>query len=181
MPSSVPRSPGRPCCWPSPAARTRSPPGWPCATPGRRAIPYHLYLVPGLAFVGESLDYYARWFGTPILNLPHPSLYRWLAHLVYQPPERCRVIEAAQITVPTYATLNTMLRERLGLPGDTWVCDGVRAADSPARRAAVVRHGPVSDRRRTQKVVWGLAQAARHGRDPRCRDRAATGVRLVRT
>jgi hypothetical protein len=73
---------------------------------------------------------------------------------MYQPPGRCRIIEAARITVPSYATVNAMIREHFQLPADTWVCDGVRAADSPARRAAIVRHGPVSDRRRTQKVVW---------------------------
>jgi hypothetical protein len=121
---------------------------------GVRVIPYHLYLIPGLAWVGESLAYYEDWFGTKIINLPHPSLYRWLANLMYQPPERCRIIEAAQITVPTYAMVNAMLREHFGLLPDAWVCDGVRAADSPRRRAAIARHGPVSGSRRTQKVVW---------------------------
>lgn len=121
---------------------------------GARVVPYHLYLVPGLAFVDESLAYYEDWFGTPIINLPHPSLYRWLANLMYQPPERCRVIEAARITVPSYAQVNEMIREHFGLPPDAWVCDGVRAADSPNRRTAIASHGPVNQAIRTQKVVW---------------------------
>ena len=121
---------------------------------GVNVIPYHLYLVPSLEFVDESLAYYASWFATPILNLPHPSLYRWLANLMFQPPERCHVIEAAQLAVPAYAQLDAMIREHFALPADTWVCDGVRAADSPSRRTAIASHGPVSNRRRTQKVIW---------------------------
>jgi hypothetical protein len=121
---------------------------------GVDVVPYHLYLIPDLAWVDESLAYYEEWFGTKIINLPHPSLYRWLANFVFQPPERCQVIEAAQITVPTYARVNAMIRDYYQLPSDTWVCDGVRAADSPDRRTAIARYGPVNERRGTQKVVW---------------------------
>ncbi len=121
---------------------------------GVNVVPYHLYLIPDLQWVNESLAYYEDWFGTKIINLPHPSLYRWLAHLMYQPPERCRVIEAARITVPSYADINAMLRENFSLPPDAWVCDGVRAADSPNRRTAIASYGPVNQQIRTQKVVW---------------------------
>ncbi len=119
-------------------------------------IPYHLYLVPGLSFVDESLAYYAGWFGLdrPILNLPHPSLYRWLANLVYQPPERAAVIERCGLVVPEYTEINPIVRDYLQLPPATWVCDGVRAADSPNRRMALKSHGPVNRKACTQKVVW---------------------------
>jgi hypothetical protein len=121
---------------------------------GVNVIPYHLYLIPGLAWIDESLAYYEDWFGTKIINLPHPSLYRWLANLMFQPPERCRIIEATHIQVPSYADINTLLRENFGLPADAWVCDGVRAADSPNRRTAIASYGPVNQQIRTQKVVW---------------------------
>lgn len=122
---------------------------------GAKVIPYHMYLVPELRFVEESLAYYAGWFGTgPILNLPHPSLYRWLHNLTYQTPERCQVIESADIIIPEYTDMNPIVREYLGLPAGTWVCDGVRAADSPNRRMALTSHGPVNERARTMKVVW---------------------------
>src|SRR5260370_26098405 len=63
---------------------------------GVEVLPYHMYLIPELRFVDESLAYFADFFGCgPILNLPHPSLYRWLANLVYQPPDRCAVIDQA--------------------------------------------------------------------------------------
>lgn len=55
--------------------------------------PYYLYLVPGLEFVEESLDYYERFFGTKIVRLPHPSLHRWLNSFTFQPPERVAVIK----------------------------------------------------------------------------------------
>jgi hypothetical protein len=126
---------------------------------GVHVVPYHLYLIPGLQWVAESLAYYEDWFGAEILNLPHPSLYRWLTHQMFQPPERCRVIEAAQIIVPTYADVNRLIREHHQLPGDTWVCDGVRAADSPNRRTAIASHGPVNQANRTQKIVWDWRKA----------------------
>ena len=121
---------------------------------GVEVIPYHLYLIPGLRFVEDSLDYYEDWFGCQILNLPHPSLYRWLAHAMFQPPERVRVLEAARIAVPGYADVNSLIKDHHGLPADTWTCNGVRAADSPNRRTSLVTHGPVNLTTRTQKVVW---------------------------
>jgi len=123
---------------------------------GARVIPYHLYLVPGLRFVEDSLAYYADWFGcdTPILNLPHPSLNRWLNNFVFQPPERCEQIEAAQLPEFSYAELNDLVRAHCKLPADAWILDGVRAADSPNRRMALKSYGPINQRARTQKIVW---------------------------
>ena len=122
---------------------------------GVNVVPYHMYLVPDLRFVDESLAYYSQFFGCgPILNLPHPSLYRWLANLVYQTPERAAILDRAQLVVPEYTEINPIVRDYLGLPADTWVCDGVRAADSPNRRVALTEHGPVNHKSRTMKVVW---------------------------
>jgi hypothetical protein len=126
---------------------------------GVEVIPYHLYLIPDLEFVAESLAYFEGWFGRPIINLPHPSLYRWLTHAMFQPPERIQVLNAAAITVPGYADVNLLIKEEQGLPADTWTCDGVRAADSPNRRTSIVTHGPVNQATRTQKVVWDWRKA----------------------
>src|SRR4051812_17676443 len=51
-----------------------------------------LYLIPGLSFVEEALDYYSKAFGQPIYRSPHPSLYRWLNNGLYQTPERYEAI-----------------------------------------------------------------------------------------
>jgi len=141
---------------------------------GIQVIPYHLHLIPGLEFVDESLAYYEDTFGCKILNLPHPSLYRWLAHAMFQPPERIRTLEAAQLTVPTYQDVQDLIRAQLDLPPATWTCDGVRAADSPVRRTSLLKHGPVSTARRTQKAVWDWRKA--HVYDAI----RAAGVRLPR-
>jgi hypothetical protein len=107
----------------------------------------HLYFIPGrapghtLGFVEQGLTDLEHALGKPIHRYPHPSFYRWLNNLVFQPPERCEVIEAASLPTPNYQTMWDLIRQDLDLPADTWIADGVRAADSIVRRASFVRHG----------------------------------------
>lgn len=107
----------------------------------------YMYLIPGsrpgttLDFVEDTLAYMERAYGRRIHRYPHPSLWRWLNNFVFQPPERCAIIAAAQMPTYTYEQLWAAIRKDLGLPADTWVADGVRAADSIQRRASLVRHG----------------------------------------
>lgn len=122
-------------------------------------IPYHLFLVPGLEFVEESLDYYERFFGVRIVRLPHPSLYRMLNNLVFQTPERCLVIEQAGLPNFEYEDIQKILCEDLALPPGTLVADGVRAADSPMRRIAINTHGPISQRAKRYHPVWDWRKA----------------------
>ena len=108
---------------------------------GVEVIPFHLYRIPDVRFEAESLAYFEETFGQPILRLPHPWLYSALADYVYQPPERCGVIEAAQLPRYSYEWLCDQIRAEMGLPADTWVCEGVRACDSAVRRIAIKTHG----------------------------------------
>lgn len=107
----------------------------------------YMYYIPGaegrttLQFIENTIHQLEDAFGQRIHCYPHPSLYRWLNNLVYQPPERIAVIEAAQLPVLDYPQLWQLIRADLGLPDDTWVADGVRAADSIVRRASFTRHG----------------------------------------
>jgi hypothetical protein len=121
---------------------------------GLEVVPFHMYLVPGLGFVDRSLKYYEEFFGCRIRNYPHPSLYRWLNNFVFQAPENCRIIEAARLPMFDYDQLHTLIREDLELPAGAWVCSGVRAVDSPNRRAAVNRFGPMNHKRRMCWPVW---------------------------
>ena len=57
---------------------------------GFDVMPYHMTLIPGLEFVESGLARYESVFGCKIVRVPHPSFFRWLRNLVYQPPERCR-------------------------------------------------------------------------------------------
>lgn len=106
--------------------------------------PYYLYLVPGLEFVEESIAYYEQFFGRRIHRLPHPSLHRWLNAFTFQPPERVLAIKQAGLPPHSYEDVRKVLAEDLGLPIGTLVADGVRAADSPMRRVAIAKHGPIS-------------------------------------
>ncbi len=107
----------------------------------------YMYSIPGrdgqrtLDFIMNTAADLEKAFGQTIHMYPHPSLYRLLNALVFQPPERCAVIEAARFPTIKYAQLWDLIREDLGLPADTWVADGVRAADSIVRRASLTRHG----------------------------------------
>lgn len=114
---------------------------------GIETVLAHLYYIPGrepgrtLDFVEQGLTDLEQALGKPIHRYPHPSFYRWLNNFVFQPPERCEVIEAAQLPIPDYQVMWELIRADLKLPADTWVADGVRAADSIVRRASFARHG----------------------------------------
>lgn len=125
---------------------------------GVRVVPYHLYLVPRLAFVDASLAYFEKAFETPIINLPHPSLYRWLNNAVFQAPENLSIIGAAALPSVSYEDIAGFLREDLNMP-NAWVADGVRSADSPVRRLAMSTHGVKKDATRKVSVVWDWRKA----------------------
>ena len=116
--------------------------------------PYYLYLVPGLEFVEESLAYYEQFFGVKITRLPHPSLHRWLNNLIFQPPERCAVIEQAQLPNFDYVDSVRAIIKSKGLQQGMLAADGVRAADSPMRRIAIATHGPISNKQQRYHPVW---------------------------
>lgn len=120
----------------------------------------HLYLIPGkregetLQFVEDGLKAYEDKWQKPIHRYPHPSFYRWMNGFVFQPPERCAVIEAANLPTPSYEIMWDLIRRDLGLPEDTFVADGVRAADSLVRRASIKNHGAVKAHSKKVSPIW---------------------------
>lgn len=122
-------------------------------------VPYYMYYIPGLRFVEDNLDRLEQVFGVRIRRYPHPSLYRWLNSFVFQPPERLAVIEAANMPNPTYAQVVQLIREDEGLHRETWVADGVRAADSIVRRVSIVKHGAMKLKNRKVSAVWDWRKA----------------------
>lgn len=124
-----------------------------------RVHPYYLYLVPGLEFVEQSLDYYERFFGAKIARLPHPSVHRWLNNFTFQPPERCAVIEQAGLPDFDYQDIRQVMIEDHGLQPGMLVADGVRASDSPMRRIAIKTHGPISLNQGRYHPVWDWRKA----------------------
>lgn len=109
---------------------------------GVEVVPFHLYRIPGLRFVDESVKIFEDYFQTRIRQYPHPALYRWLNNLVFQAPENIRTIEAAALVEYDYDDLHQIIKEDLDLPDETWVADGCRACDSPNRRSAFKMRGP---------------------------------------
>lgn len=120
----------------------------------------YLYGVPGtggrkcLKFVERTISDLEQAFQQKIHCYPHPSLYRMLNHLTLQPPERIAVIEAARLPNLTYEEEWQYIREDLNLPADTWVADGVRAADSIVRRAAFTKHGAMKPSTRKVSPIY---------------------------
>lgn len=127
---------------------------------GVETVLAHLYLIPGkkpgttLDFVEDGLKRLEDQWQKPIHRYPHPSFYRWLNNLVFQAPENCAIIEAAMLPTPTYEQMWELIREDLGLSADTWVADGVRAADSLPRRASIKKHGAMKPKNHKVSPVW---------------------------
>lgn len=119
-------------------------------------IPYYLYLIPDLEFVEDSLDYYERFFGVKITRLPHPSLHRMLNNFVFQPPERCAVIEQAGLPNHDYIDIRSAMIDKFSLDDRIMVADGVRAADSPMRRIAVSQHGHITWSQNKYHPIWDM-------------------------
>lgn len=112
-----------------------------------RVVPVYYYLVPGLKFVEAQLEYYERFFGTHIIRLPNPAFYRMMGAYTFQPPERWPAIQAAGLSEYTFDELFQVVLEDWRLPLTTWVATGVRAADSPNRRATIMKYGPLNEKR----------------------------------
>jgi 3'-phosphoadenosine 5'-phosphosulfate sulfotransferase (PAPS reductase)/FAD synthetase len=124
-----------------------------------RVVPYYLYLVPGLEFIEDGLQYFERVMGCRIWRLPHPGLYRMLNGLVFQPPERCAIIEQAELPDFDYEDINRILKEDLALPAETFCATGVRAADSPLRYLHFKRNGAINWKQRKFYPVWDWRKA----------------------
>ncbi len=129
-----------------------------CRPHFRRIIPFYMYLVPDLDFVERSLHYYEKAFDTRIVRVPHPSLYRMLRNLTFQPPQRCAIIEAADLYPFSYWQLPGWIAEDFSEP-EIWTAVGVRAADSIQRRVSLKTHGPISRNRKTFFPVWDWRKA----------------------
>lgn len=117
--------------------------------------PFYLELIPGLSFIEESLRYYERYFGSHIIRVTHPSLYRMLNHFVFQPPERVAVIRAAKLPNFDHDMVAAMVAIQAGLV-NPYVISGVRAADSPNRRTSINKYGPVNWKRRMVYPIWDM-------------------------
>lgn len=121
--------------------------------------PYYLYLVPGLEFVQDYIGYAEQKLGKHIVQLPHPSFYRLLNNAIFQAPERLGTIARIGLGNPDYEDMRDAVIEDCKLPDNCWVADGVRAADSPMRRAALMKNQGVNANRRKFSPCWDWNKA----------------------
>ncbi len=121
--------------------------------------PYYLYLVPGLSFVEEYLQYAEGVLGKHIVRLPHPSFYRWVNGAIFQAPQRLRTIAAVGWPNFEYDDMRDAVIEDRDLPEDVWTATGVRAADSPMRRASLIKNQGVNANRRYFYPCWDWNKA----------------------
>lgn len=119
-------------------------------------VPFYLYLIPDLDFVNESIDYFEKFFGKKITQLPHPSLHRMLNNYVLQPPERCEVIEQAKLPNHNYGHIRVAMIQKFNLDKNIFVADGVRAADSPVRRSAITKYGAITYNLHKYHPIWDM-------------------------
>ena len=118
-------------------------------------IPFYMWLVPGLEFVERDLAYFEEFFETPIIRYPNPAAYNTLRAGTLQAPANWAWLNSTPIPGRlTRKFVETVLKDELGLPQETYVATGTRAADSPVRRMAIVKHGPISIARRKFHPIW---------------------------
>lgn len=119
-----------------------------------RIHPYHMYGVPDLQFVEDSLKYFEDVFQRRIRRYPHPSLIRILKNMVFQPPEHLATIEQARLREITYEDTTDAIRQDCGISPDALAADGVRSSDSIIRRIAFSRYGAVKRHLKKFSPIW---------------------------
>lgn len=120
---------------------------------GIETIPIYKAIMPGLKYTVEDIKRFEDHFQTKVINLPSFGFFRMLHNNIYQPPERCALLEACQLPVFTREEWDIMIRDAYGTP-ETWFLDGVRATDSAARRMAIKKHGPFKESTRIMSPIW---------------------------
>lgn len=115
---------------------------------------YYMYLVPGLEFVEQSIRYFEDFFGAKIERIPHPSLIRMTRNLVYCSPERWPSIVRQKLKNADYSAFVDALRKRDEAYSNAFVASGVRSCDSPLRRIALSKYGPVNHTERKVQLIW---------------------------
>lgn len=104
------------------------------------------YLIPGLSFVQESIDYFETKFNQKIIQMPNIGFYRMINGNVFATPKHLEIIHGIGLPNHTYNDYEKLIRVDLNLP-NAFIGIGVRAADSPTRSMVVKMHGPVSKRK----------------------------------
>lgn len=128
-------------------------------------VPVHYFMVPGLPFVEESLDYFERkLFGRRILRFPHPGFQNWLAQGVHQTLKTFDLANAVNWSYPIpvkngFHKIGDYIRKDENLDDKCLDAVGVKRVDSPLRSMVFAKHGPLRPTRRSWYPVWDYTKA----------------------
>lgn len=125
----------------------------------KRVVPFFREFVPGMQFIERRLAYYEDILGTHIVRVNHVNFFRMIRHALWQPPHRIPMIDAMNIPDVDYKQINQLVFADQGLPPDVFTAAGVRAADSPQRRATAKSRGAINWNERVFWPVWDLSHA----------------------
>ena len=118
-------------------------------------IPVFQYLIPHMKFEDDSLDYYEQYFGTRIVRVPHPSLYRMLNNWVFQShPYQLEFIEEYNLVNFDYEDLLSNVKEDYKLPEETYTAIGLRVADNLVRRTSIRKNGAYNPKTHTFYPIY---------------------------
>lgn len=125
-----------------------------CCQHFRRVDAYHLYVVPGIGFVEQYLQFLERRYRISIHRTPSPSLARYL---------RDGMFRARTLNVPliTHSEIEAGERRRTGA---RWIANGMKKWDSIFRRGMISGWGAVATRQGKLFPLadWSEAQVYRH-------------------
>lgn len=118
-------------------------------------IPFHLFTIPKLPIVEESLEYYERKMECKIWRMPQPGFYMWLRNLTFQTPPRAAVLSAANLPTFDYREVVNLVAGAVGIePEKIMTATGVRSADSPRRRQIITKCGAIDRSQPKFYPVW---------------------------
>ncbi len=130
--------------------------------------PVFFYVIPGLSFIEEGLEYYSKklFNGRRVIQYPEAAFFKWLNGGLYQTPRTSEVIRAAQFRNFSSGTghqwwreVTTWIIEDEGLPKRTLAAVGIRARDSPMRWLNVQKYGPIRPHALNWLPVWNYTKA----------------------
>lgn len=127
---------------------------WLFLRPHFNIIPYFLYWVPGLSFVEEAMAYYEDYFGTEIVQMPHPLFYKMLREGAYQPPDNVAPLRSLDLVEFDFADIDNILAQAYDLD-NPFTAIGMRMKDNIDRRNLIMQKGVLGQgRRRYYYAIW---------------------------
>lgn len=129
---------------------------------GFHVVPFHMCLVPNLAFVERSLCQFETHFDTPIIRVMHPNFFHWLKTAAFQTPSSCPslipAIERGLLPHLTYPQIDKAVGRMVGLE-HPWCATGMRAVDSARRAVTVKRFGAIQTTRHSFVPIFDMKKA----------------------